>query len=57
MKVKASMTVEAAMVVPLIIMVVMFGVHIGLQLHHAAIAVAETSPVVKMLDPVKEMYK
>ena len=57
LKVRASMTVEAAMVVPLVIMVVMFGIHVGLSLHHAAIAVAEAPPLVKQLDPVKEMYE
>lgn len=53
----ASFTVEAAFVVPAVVLIIVMGLHIALELQDATIKEAQKKPSVENLNPVDEMYK
>ena len=56
-KVKASFTVEAALILPLIIFVILGVVHIAIGLHNEVITLAQQKALVTEIDPVETLYR
>lgn len=53
---QASFTIEAAFVVPIVILVLMLGLHIAYELQDTTIAEAKKEPSVQSVDPIAEIY-
>lgn len=53
----ASFTVEAAFVVPMVVLVITLALHIGLELQLETVNEAKKTPTVEYLEPVDEMYR
>lgn len=56
-KVQGSFTVEAAYVVPIIVIIIMMGIHLGSTLCAEVQRQTEKPAVVEMLDPVQAAYR
>ena len=56
-KLTGSFTVEASLVVPLFVIIIVIGLHIGMDWNQTVMVQTEKEPVVKTLEPVAEMYK
>lgn len=53
----ASFTVEAALVVPMIVLIIVVGIHLAIELEYIVAEQAEREPAVELLNPIEEMYK
>lgn len=56
-KVSGSFTVEAALIMPAIIFLVIGLLHLGMSLEREVMDLAQQEVLVKELDPVEEMYR
>lgn len=56
-KVQGSFTVEAAYVVPIFVIIIMMGIHLGSSLCAEVQRQTEKPAVVETLDPVKTVYR
>lgn len=55
--VRGSFTVEAALIVPMVIVIVLMGLQLGMERQKEIMVLACHEPLVSQLDPVEEMYK
>ena len=54
---RGSFTVEAALVVPLVIFLIVMVLHLAMELEQETIAEAKKDPAVQSLHPIDEMYQ
>ena len=55
-KVRASFTVEASMIMPLVVLIVVGAMHMAIDLQEQVADLAEQEVTVYEVDPVEEMY-
>ena len=54
---RASFTVEASLIVPLVVIIIVLGIHLAMDQQEEVTTWAKKAPLVEQLDPVKAMYE